>query len=116
MEKTTFKTRYGTYMYKVVPFGLTNGPAVFQQFVNDTFIDYLDVFMTSFIDDILIYSNNELEHEQHVKRVLERLRSAGLQASIEKCEFNVTKTEYLGFVISTDGISVDPKKVSIIKS
>ena len=67
-----------------MPFGLTNGPSVFQQFVNDTFMDYLDVFMTAFIDDLLIYSDNEIEHEAHVKKVLERLREAGLQGSIEK--------------------------------
>lgn len=61
-----------------MPFGLTKDPSVSQQFVNDTFIDYLDVFMTAFIDDLLIHSNNEIEHEEHFKKVLVRLREAGL--------------------------------------
>ena len=99
----------------MVPFRLTNGPAVFQQFINDTFIDYLDDFLTAFIDDLLIYSDNKLDHQVHVKKVLERLRQAGLQAAIHKCEFHVKKTKYLGFIISTDGIEVDPAKIEVIK-
>ena len=90
-DLTTFRTRYGTYKYNVLPFGLTNGPAAFQRFINDTLgMDYLDNFVTAFVDDLIIYSKNEAEHEKHVKMVLERLRAAGLQASIKKCEFHVT--------------------------
>jgi transposase InsO family protein len=114
-DLTTFRTRYGSYKYKVMPFGLTNGPATFQHFMNDTFMDYLDDFLTIFIDDLLIYSNNELEHEEHVKKVLTRLREAGLQASIKKCDFHVTRTKYLGFIISTEGIEVDPEKTAVIR-
>src|SRR5690348_16139974 len=88
-DLTTFQTRYGTFKYLVVPFGLTSGPATFQRYVNETFMDFLDVFLTVYIDDLLIYSANELEHEIHVKKVLERLRASGLQASLEKCEFHV---------------------------
>ena len=114
-DLTTFRTRYGTYKYNVLPFGLTNGPAAFQRFVNENFIDYLDKFVTVYIDDLLIYSKNRVEHELHVKLVLARLRQAGLQASIRKCEFGVTRTKYLGFVITTDGIEVDPEKTAIIR-
>jgi len=113
-DLTTFRTRYGTYKYHVVPFGLTNGPAAFQRFINDTLMDYLDDFVTAFVDDLLIYSKNAAEHEIHVKKVLERLRTAGLQASIRKCEFHVTRTKYLGFILTTDGIEVDPEKSAVI--
>jgi hypothetical protein len=92
-ELTTFRTRYGSYKCKVLPFGLTNGPATFQRYVNDLFIDLLDLFVTCYLDDILIYSQNELEHEAHVRTVLGRLREAGLQADIKKCEFHVTRTK-----------------------
>ena len=114
-DLTTFRTRYGAYKYRVVPFGITNGPAAFQRFVNSTFFDYLDKFLTAFVDDLLIYSKNMKEHQEHVRLVLERLRSAGLQASISKCEFHVTRTKYLGFIVTTEGIEVDPEKISVIK-
>jgi hypothetical protein len=97
-------------------FGLTNGPATFQRLINDIFLGYLDRFMTAFIDDLLIYSDNELEHQEHVKLVLQRLREAGLQAAIKKCEFHVTKTKYLGFIISTNGVEVDPAKIAVIRN
>jgi len=74
----TFRTRYGAYKYKVLPFGLTNGPATYQRYINDVLFDYLDDFYTAYLDDILIYSDNELEHEEYVTKVLERLRKAGL--------------------------------------
>ena len=114
-DLTTFQTQYGTYKYNVLPFGLTNGPAAFQQFINDTLgMDYLDNFITAFVDNLIIYSKNKTEHEQHVKMVLERLCTAGLQASIKKCEFHITWTKYLGFILTTEGIEVDPKKTQVI--
>lgn len=97
-----------------MPFGLTNGPATFQRLVNDIFIDMLDEYVTAFVDDLLIYSTNEAEHELHVRSVLARLRAAGLQASLHKCEFHVTRTKYLGFIITTEGIEVDPEKVAAV--
>jgi transposase InsO family protein len=114
-ELTTFRTRYGAYKCKVLPFGLTNGPATYQRYMNDVLFDYLDDFCTAYLDDILIYSEDPLEHEAHVKKVLDRLRAAGLQADIKKSEFSVTRTKYLGFIISTTGIEVDPEKVSVVK-
>jgi transposase InsO family protein len=115
-ELTTFRTRYGSYKYKVLPFGLTNGPAAYQRYMNTVLFDYLDDFCTAYLDDILIYSNNKLEHKEHVKKVLLRLRKAGLQADIKKTEFHVTRTKYLGFIISTKGIEVDPEKISALNS
>src|SRR5208282_4967836 len=114
-DLTTFRTRYGSYKCKVLPFGLTNGPATYQRYMNDVLFDYLDDFCTAYLDDIMIYSDNELEHETHVKKVLERLRNAGLQVDIKKCEFGVKRTKYLGFIVSTDGIEVDPEKVKVIQ-
>jgi transposase InsO family protein len=113
-ELTTFRTRYGAYKYKVLPFGLTNGPSTFQRYINDTLMGYLDEFCSAYIDDILIYSNNLAEHRIHVGRVLERLRGAGLQADVDKCEFHVTTTKFLGFIIGVDGITVDPEKVAAV--
>ena len=113
-ELTTFRTRYGAYKCKVLPFGLTNGPATYQRYMNDILFDYLDDFCTAYLDDILIYSENELDHQEHVKKVLARLKEAGLQADIRKCEFGVQRTKYLGFIISTDGVEVDPDKVQAI--
>jgi hypothetical protein len=113
-ELTTFRTRYGSYKCKVMPFGLTNGPATYQRFMNDVLFDYLDDFCTAYLDDILIYSENELDHQEHVCKVLSRLREAGLQADIKKSEFSVTRTKYLGFYVSTDGIAVDPEKIEAI--
>jgi hypothetical protein len=76
--------------------------------------DLLDVTCTAYLDDILIYSDDELEHEAHVKQVVERLRDTGLQADLKKYEFSVTRTKYLGFIISTDRIQVDPEKVKVV--
>jgi hypothetical protein len=88
-DLTTFCTRYGAYKYKVLLFGLTNGPATYQRYINDVLFDYLDVFYTVYLDDILIYSSNKLEHKEHIRKVLVQLREAGLQADIKKCEFGV---------------------------
>src|SRR5204862_2280922 len=82
--------------------------------MNDVLFDYLDDFCTAYLDDIMIYSDNELKHEEHVHKVLLRLREAGLQADIKKSEFSVKCTKYLGFIISTDGIEADPEKTSVI--
>ena len=113
-EMTTFRTRYGSYRCKVLPFGLTNGPATYQRYMNDVLFEYLDDFCTAYLDDILIYSENEAEHAEHVRKVLERLRQAGLQVDIKKSEFHVARTKYLGFIISTQGVEVDPAKTEVV--
>jgi hypothetical protein len=98
----------------VLPFSLTNGPATYQRYINNVLFDYLDDFTTAYLDNILIYSEDLLEYKIHVKKVLQRLRDAGLQVDIKKYEFGVVRTKYLGFIISTHGIKVDPEKVSVI--
>ncbi|KAM3065105.1 hypothetical protein ACMFMG_012250 [Clarireedia jacksonii] len=114
-EYTTFRTRYSAYKCKVMPFGLTNSPATYQRYMNNILFDFLDVFCTAYLDDILIYSENELDHTAHIIQVLQRLEDAGLQADLKKCEFDVKRTKYLGFIISTDGIEVDPEKVAVVQ-
>ncbi|MDA4119333.1 MAG: reverse transcriptase domain-containing protein [Thaumarchaeota archaeon] len=115
-ELTAFRTRYGLFQYRVLPFGLTNGPATFQSHINEALQDLLDVICTAYLDDILIFSEDELAHEGHVKQVIDRLRAAGLQADIKKCEFGVKKTKYLGFIIGVDGVQVDPEKIQVVAS
>ncbi len=77
--------------------------------------EYLDIFYTTYLDNILVYSDNEFEHETYIKLVLEKLCAIGLQVDIKKYEFRVTKTKYLGFIISTKSIKVDLKKVAVVK-
>ena len=97
-----------------MPFGLTNAPATCQRFVNDTLRGFLDVFCVCYLDDILIYSDNLRDHRKQVKDVLEKLHAAGLFVKPEKCEFESNKTTFLGFVISQQGIEMDPEKVSAV--
>jgi len=84
--------------------------------MNDVLFDYLDVFCTVYLDDILIYWEDPLEHELHVRPILQRLKDAGLYTDVRKYEFRVTRTKYLEFIISTEGIEVDPEKVAVVKS
>jgi hypothetical protein len=112
--KTAFRTHYGHFEYLVMPFGPTNAPASFQNLINNTLRDFLDIFVVVYLDDVLIFSSNMEEHQNHVRLVLQRLLKAGLFVKAEKCEFHQEKVEFLGFCISTSGISMDPKKVSAI--
>jgi hypothetical protein len=111
IPKTAFHTRYGLYEYTVMSFGLTNAPAYFMYLMNKVFMEYLDKFFVVFIDDILIFSKTEEEHEKHLRMVLEKLRSNQLHAKFSKCEFWLTKVTFLGHVISAGGVSIDPSKV-----
>ena len=113
-ELTTFRTRYSAYKYKVLPFSLINEPTTYQRYINDVLFNYLNNFYTAYLDDILVYSKDKLEHTKHVRKVLKRLQEAGLQVNIKKSEFSVKRTKYLGFIIRTDGIEVNPKKVAIV--
>ena len=115
-DATTFASRFGAYKWKVMPFGLTSGPASWQHFINDLLWEYLNDFCTAYLDDILIYSTSIKEHRQHVRKVLTKLREAGIPADVDKCEFHVTETKYLGLIVSTEGIKMDPSKVDAIKS
>lgn len=113
---TAFRTRFGLYEWLVTPFGLANAPSTFQRYINWTLRDYLDDFASAYLDDVLIFSSGTLaEHRTHVGKVLERLRDAGLQLDIDKCEFEVKSTKYLGFIIEAGvGIRMDPEKVKAI--
>jgi hypothetical protein len=113
--KTSFRTRFGHYEFTVVPFGLSNAPVVFMCLMNGVFRDYLDKFFIVFLDDILVYSKLEEEHEQHLRMVLQVLREHQLYAKLRKCLFYQRKIHYLGHIISEEGIIVDPKKVEAIR-
>jgi hypothetical protein len=111
IPKTAFHTRYGLYEYTVMSFGLTNAPAYFMYHMNKVFMEYLDRFVIVFIDDILIFSKTMEEHEEHLRMVLEKLRSNQLYTKFSKCEFWLTEVTFLGHVISAGGVLVDPGKV-----
>jgi hypothetical protein len=111
IPKTTFHTWYGLYEYTVMSFRLTNAPTYFMYLMNKVFMEYMDKFIVVSIDDILIFSKMEEEHEKHLRLELEKLRSNKLYTKFSKCEFWLTKVAFLGHVISAGGVSVDPGKV-----
>nr|GEV45935.1 putative reverse transcriptase domain-containing protein [Tanacetum cinerariifolium] len=115
IPKTAFRTRYRHYEFQVIPFGLTNAPVVFMNLMNRVCKPYLDKFMIVFIDDILIYSKNKQEHEEHLKLILELLKKEQLYAKFSKCEFWIPKVQFLGHMIESQGIHVDPAKIESIK-
>ncbi|GJZ33717.1 putative reverse transcriptase domain-containing protein, partial [Tanacetum coccineum] len=113
---TAFRTRYGHYKFQVMPFGLTNAPAVFMDLMNRVCKPYLDKFVIVFIDDILIYSKNKEEHGEHLKTILNLLRSEKLYAKFLKCDFWLDSVQFLGHVIDSSGVHVDPAKIEAIKN
>ncbi|GJT83247.1 putative reverse transcriptase domain-containing protein [Tanacetum coccineum] len=115
IPKTAFRTHYGHYEFQVMPFGLTNALAIFMDMMNRVCKPYLDTFMIVFIDDILIYSKSRKEHEGHLKLILRLLKKAELYTKFSKCEFWLSKVQFLGHVIDSEGIHVDPAKIESIK-
>jgi hypothetical protein len=113
--KTAFRTRYRHFEYTVMPFGLTNAPTIFQHLMNDIFREYMDKFVMVYLDDILIFSKNQEDHDKHVRLVFAKLREHGLYAKLEKCQFDKSLVEFLGYVISPDGVSMDKSKVETIQ-
>ncbi|WVZ85425.1 LOW QUALITY PROTEIN: hypothetical protein U9M48_032356 [Paspalum notatum var. saurae] len=107
IPKTAFISRYGLYEYTVMSFGLTNAPAFFMYMMNSVFMEYLDKFVVIFIDDILVYSKTEEEHEEHLRL---KLREHKLYAKFSKCDFWIEEVKFLGHVISNGGIAVDQSK------
>ncbi|KAG8503527.1 hypothetical protein CXB51_001531 [Gossypium anomalum] len=114
LPKTAFKTRYGHYEFLLIPFGLTNTPAVFMYLMNRIFQPYLDKFVVVFIDDILIYSKDKIEYAKHLRTVLQTLWEKQLYAKFSKSEFWRQEVGFLGHIVSGEGIQVLPSKISAI--
>ncbi|GJY52711.1 putative reverse transcriptase domain-containing protein [Tanacetum coccineum] len=111
IPKTAFKTRYGNYKFQVMPFGLTNAPAVFMDLMNCVCKPYLDKLVIVFIDDILIYSRNKEEHANNLRIILELLKKEKLYAKFSKCDFWIRIVQFLGHLIDSQGLHVDPAKI-----
>ncbi|MFS7997762.1 putative nucleotidyltransferase, Ribonuclease H [Helianthus anomalus] len=116
IPKTAFRTRYGHYEFVVMPFGLTNAPAVFMDLMNRVCKPYLDRFVIVFIDDILIYSKSKADHARHLRLILELLRGKRLNDKFSKCEFWINEVQFLGHIVSSQGIHVDPSKIEAVKN
>ena len=114
MPKTAFRTRYGHYEFLAMPFGLTNALAAFMDLMNRVFRPYVDQFVVVFIDDILVYSKDAQEHEQHLRIVVETLREKKLYAKLSKCDFWLKEVSFLGHIVSAEGIRVDPAKIEVV--
>ncbi|GJW39745.1 putative reverse transcriptase domain-containing protein [Tanacetum coccineum] len=116
IPKTAFRKRYGHYEFQVMPFGLTNASAVFMDLMNRVCKPYLDKFVIVFIDDILIYCHNKEEHANHLRKILELLKKEKLYAKFFKCDFWISIVQFIGHVINSQGIHVDPTKIEVDKN
>jgi len=112
--KTAFQTRYGLYKFQVMPFGLTNAPSTFQDMMNHIFSDMIDLGLLVYMDDFLIYAKTEEEHDQKVKEVLRRLQENRLAVSPDKCVWKTQEVEFLGYIISHEGIKIARAKVEAV--
>ena len=116
IPKTAFRTRYGHFEYLVMPFGLTNAPAAFMDLMQRIFRPFLDRFVVVFVDDILIYSKSDEDHDEHLRIALQLLRDHRLYAKFSKCDFWKDEVKFLGHVVSRGGISVDPSKIEAVST
>ncbi|GJY04783.1 putative reverse transcriptase domain-containing protein [Tanacetum coccineum] len=116
IPKTIFRTRYEHYEFYVIPFGLTNAPAVFIDLMNRVYKPYLDKFVIVFLNDILIYSHNKEEHADHLRIILELIKKEKLYAKFSKCDFWISIVQFLGHVIDSQGIHVDTAKIEAVKN
>jgi hypothetical protein len=115
IDKTAFRTRYGHYEFLVLPFGLTNAPATFMELMQQIFHQYLDTFVIVFLDDILVYSKNKEDHDKHLRIVLDVLREHKLYAKLSKCDLYKPSVTFLGHIVSSDGVHMEPEKVKAIQ-
>ncbi|MBW0552166.1 hypothetical protein O181_091881, partial [Austropuccinia psidii MF-1] len=113
-HKTALQTKFSRYEYFVMQFGFTNAPASFQNLVNDIFSDFLDIIAVVYLDDIMVFSSSEEEHVKHVASVLQKLRGNNLFSKASKCVFHASSVEYLGYVVSSDGLKMDSSKAQQI--
>ena len=114
--KTAFRTRYGHFEYQVMPFGLTNAPATFQGYINKILAEKLDVFVIVYLDDILIYTEDENEgHVQAVRWVFNQLQKFSLYANLKKCQFYQEEVRFLGYIVSLQGICIEDEKIKAVK-
>ncbi|CAI5939357.1 unnamed protein product [Closterium sp. NIES-64] len=115
IHKTAFRTRYGSYEYLVMPFGLCNAPATFQAEMNHILRHLLDECVVVYLDDILIYSKNMKEHVEHLRKVFEILRKNKFYEKLSKSDFALKKVQFLGHMVSAKGVHVDPRKIEAVK-
>ncbi|KAH9263788.1 hypothetical protein BASA83_012767 [Batrachochytrium salamandrivorans] len=113
--KTAFITKYGQFEFLVMPFGLANAPAQFQRMMNSLFRHMISKFVLVYLDDIVVYSENLEDHKEHVRQVLQVLKDNNLFCKAEKCHFYQTEIKYLGYIISPNGVSMDPSKISAVQ-
>ncbi|GJP76686.1 hypothetical protein CLOP_g7129 [Closterium sp. NIES-67] len=116
VHKTAFRTRYGSYEYLGMPFGLTNAPATFQAEMNHTLRPLLDECVVVYLDDILIYSRNMQQYVEHLRRVFEILRRERFYVKLSKSNFALEKVQFLGHIVSVQGVHVDPKKIEAVRT
>lgn len=116
INKTAFSTHFGHFEFLVMPFGLTNAPGTFQSLMNTLFAPYLRKFILVFFDDILIYSKSLEDHRQHLNIVLQLLADNKLCVKRKKCIFAVESIQYLGHVITGNGVSTEPSKIAAVKN
>jgi hypothetical protein len=114
-HKTVFRTRYGQLKYRVMPFGLTNARATIQSYIDDCIRPNIDDFAMCYLDVMLIYSTDEKEHEDYLRKVQQRLREFSLYCKAEKCQFGVSEVGCLGFIINADGIGMESDCISTIE-
>jgi hypothetical protein len=113
--KTAFRTRYGHFEYTVVPFGLTNAPAIFQAHINKVLADFMDTCCIVYLDDILIFSRTRDEHIQHVRAIIKRLLAHNLFAKASKCEFHKDRVSFLGYMVTPNGVQMEPDRVKTVQ-
>jgi hypothetical protein len=113
-DLTTFRTKYDIYKYLIMSFELINDSFIFQNFMIDTLMNYLNEFVITYLDDIIVYNNSKKKHIQHVRKILQRLREANIQVDVDKCEFHITKTKFLEMIVDRDDIKMNSEKIKAI--